>query len=194
MFLNEQTTIKLDYHTSIFLNLLSSRISDAHMELLPRDIVAIIVTLSINSDESYRNVFIVCKEWYSVIDHITAENKYTNHLTMLLKLFPDENGITVDYLIIQTLHWNMLSKIQIYRGTAPDYLGIQTSHGNMLSRIQLCRGTTPDYLRIQTLHGNTFKQTQLCRGITLNYLRIRTSRGITFRQTQLCRGTTTDYP
>ena len=79
------------------------------MELLPREIVAIIVTLSINSDESYRNVFIVCKEWYSMIDHITAEKKYTNHLTMLLKLFPDEKwnysglsynpNITLEYVI-----------------------------------------------------------------------------------------------
>ena len=60
------------------------------MERLPREITKIIVTLSINSGESYRNVFIVCKEWYSMIDHITAENKYTNHLTMLLKLYPEQ--------------------------------------------------------------------------------------------------------
>ena len=86
--------------SSIFLNIRYNKIvymepvlhdfKENYVDLLPREIMTIIVRKSVNSAGTYRNTIRVCKKWYMLIDHPAMESKYTNHIEKLLKLFPDK--------------------------------------------------------------------------------------------------------
>ena len=98
------------------------------MELntLPREIVSIIVRESIDSANTYRNITGVCKDWYHtgsdsgrdhMVDHSAMKHRYTNHIMMLLKRFPDRKwnyswlsrnpNITWEYIVLNPdRKWN----------------------------------------------------------------------------------------
>src|SRR5438552_157711 len=49
--------------------------------------------IKICSGLDYKNIIIVCKDFYDFykLDHITYVRKFSNHLLTLLKLFPDKD-------------------------------------------------------------------------------------------------------